>query len=452
MAAADSVKSLQEAALCSICLDYFQDPVTLRCGHNFCQDCLTKCCVGSQTSPSNSCPECREPFQEGEMQINRKLRDVAEIARKMSFQEVRFQEATEPRGERLCLEHQEALKLFCEVDETPICLICRESRAHKAHTVLPIAESAKDYKTQTDAERQKTVAEFKQLHQFLEEQEQLQLAELEELDKEIVMRRDEHVDKLYEEIVSLTELISEMEEKCRQPASELLQNIRSTLNRCKRGKFHNPALLSPELKRRLWDSSQISLFLETVTKSFKDALSDGPQYNTANVTLDPDTAHPQLVLSEDRKSVRGGDKQQDLPDNPERFDTWLSVLGCEEFTSGRHCWEMEVGKGKLWAVGVARESVSRKGEIRPRPEEGISAVWLCQGQYRALSSPKWTRLQLSSPPRRIRVCLDCAGGQVAFLDADTEAPIFTFPPASFSGERIHPWIWVWEGSQLGLCL
>ncbi|CAM4561916.1 unnamed protein product [Lepidochelys kempii] len=169
----------------------------------------------------------------------------------------------------------------------------------------------------------------------------------------------------------------------------------------------------------------------------------------ANVTLDPDTAHPDLVLSEGGKSVRWGDTRQDLPDKPERFDYWECVLGCEGFTAGRHCWEVEVGVGLLWAVGVARESVGRKGWISLSPEGGIWAVERRGGQFRALSSPV-TPLPLSRAPSRIRVCLDCDRGQVTFIDAGAEAPIFTFPPGSVPGERIRPWLWVWEGSWLRL--
>uniref|UniRef100_A0A8C3XTI2 Butyrophilin subfamily 1 member A1 n=1 Tax=Chelydra serpentina TaxID=8475 RepID=A0A8C3XTI2_CHESE len=175
----------------------------------------------------------------------------------------------------------------------------------------------------------------------------------------------------------------------------------------------------------------------------------GPALHS-NVTLDPDTAHPDLVLSEDQKSVSWGDTQQRLPDNPERFDSWPCVLGCEGFTSGRHCWEVEVGDGRYWAVGVARESARRKGGISLSPEGGIWAVerdW--QGQFRALSSPV-TPLPRRRVPSRIRVCLDCDRGQVTFIDAGDEAPIFTFPPGSVPGERIRPWLWV-GGSRLRLC-
>ncbi|CAM5098182.1 unnamed protein product [Natator depressus] len=171
----------------------------------------------------------------------------------------------------------------------------------------------------------------------------------------------------------------------------------------------------------------------------------------ANVTLDPDTAHPHLVLSEGGKSVRWGYMRQDLPDNPERFDCWECVLGCEGFTAGRHCWEVELVGGGGWAVGVARESVGRKGEISRSPEGGIWAVDWWVGQFRALTSPV-TLLPLSQAPSRIRVCLDCDRGQVTFIGAGDEAPIFTFPPGSVPGERIRPWLWVWDtDTWLRLC-
>ncbi|XP_024077026.2 vespryn-like [Terrapene carolina triunguis] len=171
----------------------------------------------------------------------------------------------------------------------------------------------------------------------------------------------------------------------------------------------------------------------------------------ANVTLDPDTAHPELVLSEDGKSVRWEDTEQDLPDTSERFDTEPCVLGCEGFTSGRHCWEVEVKGEGGWAVGVARESVGRKGEISCSPEWGIWAVECWWGQFQALTSPL-TPLPQRRVPSRIRVCLDCDRGQVTFIDAGDEAPIFTFPPGSIPGERIRPWLWVGDiETRLSLC-
>ncbi|XP_074834933.1 butyrophilin subfamily 1 member A1-like [Carettochelys insculpta] len=170
----------------------------------------------------------------------------------------------------------------------------------------------------------------------------------------------------------------------------------------------------------------------------------------ATVTLDPGTAHPRIVLSEGGRSVRWELTGQQLPDNPERFDYWICVLGREGFTSGRHCWEVEVGDGPYWAVGVARESVSRKGRISLSPEGGIWAVQQFGDKFQALTSPE-TPLPMSRPLCRIRVCLDCDQGQVTFIDAGAEALIFTFPPGSLPGERIRPWLRVGLESRVRLC-
>ncbi|XP_032633662.1 butyrophilin subfamily 1 member A1-like [Chelonoidis abingdonii] len=177
-------------------------------------------------------------------------------------------------------------------------------------------------------------------------------------------------------------------------------------------------------------------------------------YTKANVTLDPDTAHPILVVSEDGKSVRRVDALQDLPDTLERFDTSHCVLGSEGFTSGRHYWEVEVGNGKYWGVGLARESVRRKGRISPSPEEGIWAMGIqgSKGQfnvYHGFSTPG-IRLISSETVQRVGVSLYYEAGEVAFLDADWKSLLFCFPLIPFHGERILPYFWV-RGSPLRLC-
>ncbi|CAI5768526.1 butyrophilin subfamily 1 member A1-like [Podarcis lilfordi] len=167
------------------------------------------------------------------------------------------------------------------------------------------------------------------------------------------------------------------------------------------------------------------------------------QIQKANVTLDPDTAHPRLILSEDRKSMRWGDKPQALPDNPERFSHQFSVLGREGFTAGIHFWEVTVRSGVWWAVGVARKSVERKDYFNFNPETGVWAVGMWGGEYWACTSPAYSPLSLSKKPRRIRVTLDYEGGRVSFYDADSGAKLYTFSGASFSGETLLPYFLLW---------
>ncbi|XP_065419914.1 LOW QUALITY PROTEIN: zinc finger protein RFP-like [Chrysemys picta bellii] len=155
------------------------------------------------------------------------------------------------------------------------------------------------------------------------------------------------------------------------------------------------------------------------------------QIYAVDVTLDPDTANPWLILSEDRKTVRHGDTRQDLPDNPERFDKYPIVLGAEGFAGGRRYWEVEVGDKTRWTLGVCRESVSRKGWVTYTPENGYWGVSLWDGEYKALTFPS-TPLPVSVRPTRVGIFLDYEAGEVSFYNVTDRSHLFTFT-GTFSG-------------------
>ncbi|XP_004443267.1 PREDICTED: butyrophilin subfamily 2 member A2 [Ceratotherium simum simum] len=154
--------------------------------------------------------------------------------------------------------------------------------------------------------------------------------------------------------------------------------------------------------------------------------------HAADVVLDPDTAHPELFLSEDQRSVRRGPYRQSVPDNPERFDCRPCVLGLESFLSGRHYWEVEVKNVMVWAVGVCRDSVERKGEALLIPQNGFWTLEMFGNQYRALSSPDKI-LPLTEHLYRVGIFLDCEAGDVSFYNMRDRSHIYTCPRSPFSG-------------------
>uniref|UniRef100_A0A7M4ED07 Uncharacterized protein n=1 Tax=Crocodylus porosus TaxID=8502 RepID=A0A7M4ED07_CROPO len=124
MAADKPVENLWDEATCSICLDFFRDPVmVMGCGHNFRRAFITQCWEGAETDVT--CPQCRQTFPQGTLGPNRQLASIVEIAKRLHVQK-----AKAAGGQRACGEHREALKLFCQDDEAPICMVCDRSRVH----------------------------------------------------------------------------------------------------------------------------------------------------------------------------------------------------------------------------------------------------------------------------------------------------------------------------------
>ncbi|KAL2080902.1 hypothetical protein ACEWY4_022755 [Coilia grayii] len=445
---------LEEDLCCPVCTDIYKDPVVLGCAHSICRACLKQFWA---TKGSRDCPVCRTTSSIEDPPVNLVLRNLCET----------FSQEKSQRGS-LCNLHGDKLKLFCHNDEQLLCLVCRDSKLHRNHQFSPIAEAAVDHKGELGIkleplkEKLKTVQEaklkcdktaehvkrqtqhtekrireeFEKLYEFLRDEEVVILAALWEEEEQKSQMMKEKIEKMDREILSLSGTIRAIEEQMRADDITFLQGYKCTLKRAQctlqgperlSGALINVAKHLGNLKFRVWEKMQ-----EIV------------QYTP--VTLDPNTAHPNLILSEDLTSVRPGDERQQLPDNPERFDHYYCVLGSEGFNSGAHCWDVEVGDGPFWNIGVILESIPRKGEGNSLI--GDWSVTYKGGKYLTWSTPQPpTPLTLKRKLQRIRVQLDWDRGKVSFSDPDSNTHLCTFTHTF--PERVFPYF-ITEHSPLTL--
>lgn len=184
----------------------------------------------------------------------------------------------------------------------------------------------------------------------------------------------------------------------------------------------------------------VNRLTETVrqeTKKLQEAERRKRQQEAVDVTLDPDTAHPALVLSDDGKRVHHGDAWKKLPDSAKRFEPAINVLGKQSFSCGRFYYDVQVRGNVGWTLGVAKRSVSRKGDVVLNPENGFWTI--CRRNrrgYLALDDPP-VPLSVNDHPATVRVFVDYEEGSVSFYDVDTSDLLFSFTGCSFT-EKLHP--------------
>lgn len=155
-----------------------------------------------------------------------------------------------------------------------------------------------------------------------------------------------------------------------------------------------------------------------------------------DVTLDRDSAHPRLMISEDCKQVYCSDHHHTVMDTPERFDRMVCVLGCQGFSSGRHYWEVYVGEKTDWDLGVVNHSINRKGKISVSPANGYWLLSLRDKHEYAFRTNPPMPIYLNTKPQKVGIFIDYEKGQVSFYNADTMALIFTH--VCFFTETLYP--------------
>ncbi|XP_006834576.1 PREDICTED: probable E3 ubiquitin-protein ligase TRIML2 [Chrysochloris asiatica] len=381
-----------------------------------------------------------------------------------------------------CEKHLEP-RLFCDDDQIALCVKCTPIEEHKHHMVYGLEETAENYRNLLEeilnmlrkkletarsmfAEEQERMvmvqeeeqnfkamieSEYRMRFRLLNEENLLRrqgcllnfqmkdanvnqlsriATELEEKSIEAVQRLNnlarqnmrklkESEGWLFEQICSLQALTAELEKKCEQPTLALLQNARSSLER------------SESLLIQCLEPVRITeLSLSQIITGMSKTLRVLQRY----ITLDPETAHPCLVVSEDLRSVRFGNGHQNVPGNPWNFDFSATVLGMESFTSGRHYWVVDVENATNWQLGIYMNSASRRSDIPNTCGDKILLTRSMMGTDSTLwIFPHLKRVFCREQIRKVGIFLDYEYGELAFYNVTQRALIYSLSCLTFHG-------------------
>ncbi|KAM9420733.1 E3 ubiquitin-protein ligase TRIM39-like [Salvelinus alpinus] len=418
-------------------------------------------CTGTKLKALKSCLVCLTSYCETHLQPH-------QIAPALKRHELI--DPVKRLEDRMCKEHNKPLDLFCRTDQMCVCVQCKKTD-HKTHYTVPLEEEYGKKKAQlgqTEAEVQQMIHERLQKVQEMKHSVEISKREAKREIADSVQVFTALVRSIERSQVELIEVVEEKQKATERRAEGLIIDLeqeitdlrrrRSELKQLSHTEDHlhllqsSPSLCSlPPNKDWSEISVHRSLSVETVRRAMSqlhetirsevkklcDAELKWMQQWSVDVTLDPDTAHPSLILSEDRKQVRYGIREQNLPDNPKRFSKGASVLGKDGF-SGRLYYEVQVKEKTKWDLGVAKESINRKNDIFLGPENGYWTIWLRNANEYAANDDPAVNFLLREKPQKVGVFVDYEEGQVSFYDVEARCHIYSFTGCTFT-ERIYPY-------------
>ncbi|XP_038860183.1 putative leucine-rich repeat-containing protein DDB_G0290503 isoform X2 [Salvelinus namaycush] len=298
--------------------------------------------------------------------------------------------------------------------------------AKNAEQILKIIELQKEMKAiQTEASKaeDKSVSEISELQKQLKAKEKLNARldsknrELEKFQKEMKMECDE------------------IQHRCKEVQLQNDQNQEDLLKMQQQLREEEAAF--NRLQQQLRDSKDDNARLQGRNKSLQEENDKLKMNLQAKVALDPDTAHPKIILSTDETEMSVAQQRQNVPNNPERYDLSLAALGKTGFNRGRNYWEVEVAGKTCYNIGVARGSANRKGQLKLKPAEGYWTIILTkQGVLKALAAGPLD-IQLPELPQKFGILLDYKKGEVSFYNANTRSLLHTFTGNRFT-DKLYP--------------
>uniref|UniRef100_A0A8C7PD43 Uncharacterized protein n=1 Tax=Oncorhynchus mykiss TaxID=8022 RepID=A0A8C7PD43_ONCMY len=428
---------------CSVCLPLFTDPVSLSCGHSFCRQCFT-----NFRRTQNLCPHCRARIStaEGNLSTNHILKSLADKAKE------------EPGTEWLCPDHDEKLKLFCETDQQLVCVICRDGEKHDGHKFKPIKEAASARRRELDEAlqfltsdnssvehlakqqekemtktktkscqlRTQISSQFEEMHQFLKKREDQIKNELQEKEEKTLTKMRGNLESM--ELILSERKVKEVMMKSaqnipdsegflqwwnEQGLSEVESDLKVTPVSLSLGPYESDLKVTPVSLSLGPYESHLQFF---VWKEMLQVINPLPE----RLTLQ--TLSQKLTISNDRRSVFCTPRNAESAHSARHQSQQSKLLSNSKFSTGPHCWEIEVGSGAFWELGVKKTS-------------GIFGLKLFGSKTMCLRyrNQKYTvhgmgtekQILLRDTPRKIALYLSCATKELSFYNADDMSLIYT---------------------------
>ncbi|XP_039599007.1 tripartite motif-containing protein 16-like [Polypterus senegalus] len=445
-------------------------------------------CTERKLRAVKSCLTCMASYCETHLQAHRR----SEVLKRHKLED--------PNGnleEKLCTKHQEVLKIFCRTDDTCVCLLCAVTE-HKSHDTVTPEEARAERQSQVEErkeemkkkieEKEKKLEEVKEAIEKIQSSAKREVEELEETFKTLlktidhvrsevtevikgherreVTKAEVHMEQLEEDIKELKKRNAELAELSHTDDHihflKALPSICFLLGDEETGDISvNGELLPETLKMSLSDLKEN--LQEINGWEFLKTSEPGPDVpghilqnlQTRNgllkyscpLTLDPNTAHRNLHLSEENKKVTSEEEEASYPDHPDRFDTWLHVL-CKEALSGTRCyWELE-WSGKGAEIGVTYKGIGRKGEGDESSLGHNDKSWILvctDSSYAAWHNNE--KIEISAPcSHRVGVFLDYSAGSLSFYSISDTITLLQRFNTSFT-EPLYPGFgFVWDSS------
>ncbi|XP_073502055.1 nuclear factor 7, ovary-like [Phyllobates terribilis] len=397
------MESLSAELICPICLDLYNDPVMLNCGHNFCQECINLALDIPNRSTDFKCPECNTVFLQRPAPLrNLKLRNII----------LHLQKASHNKLQRSLLDlnrkQEDTEKRLHGLNE-------QKSKIHESSQALEIVLNTFFTMIKKDIRRSQKIV----------------LGE--------ISRKKEHA------LVQVSKFMEELEIR----KHELSRRIHKTQELLLGGGPLVTSLLEPEIEDRnlqsdsvaiFWDETPISLAfkrcLSGVVHMFSELIQRMPEPKTLDIVLDVKTACKDIHVSPDCRSASNISGHQGRPEGPERF-TVCQILSTSSFST-QHYWKVDVSKAEEWIVGVAYHSMGRKTLSSDAYIGYNDKSWGLEYRQRlsALHNNTRQEVTVNSPVKLLGVYVNYESGLISFYQlSDQFRHLFSFS-ATFT-ERLH---------------